>query len=104
MTNLINQRISAIIAQVTQEQIAHLLQAGAGRYKQYELSEPEQIDGYKFTWAVDEFLGQSGVGCVFRFYAERDGTKWIMMDGHGPGYVEGTESGWQQIETNQSPN
>ena len=99
MTYTINQRISAIIAQVTQEQIAHLLQAGTGRYKQYIESAPEEIDGYKFTWAVDEFLGAQGVGCIFRFYAAKDGERWLLMDGHGPGYVEGTEEGWKEIQS-----
>lgn len=99
MTDAINQRIQQIIQQVTQEQIAHLLQAGTGRYKQYMLSEPEQIDGYQFTWAVDEFLSQYGVGCIFRFYAENDQGKWLLMDGHGPGYVEGPEEGWKEIQS-----
>ena len=98
MTDAIHQRIQKIIQQVTQEQIAHLMQAGTGRYKQYTLSEPETIDGYAFTWAVDEFLGDRGVGCIFRFYCENEQGKWLLMDGHGPGYVDGPESGWQQSQ------
>lgn len=94
MTNNIETRIAQIIQQVTQEQIAHLLGAGEGRYKQYQMSDSETIDGYAFSWDVDEFLGPSGVGCVFHFYCRQDGRVWQMIDGHGPGYVEGPDSGW----------
>lgn len=97
MTPSINQRVAAVIAQVTQEQIAHLMQAGTGRYKQYLESQEEEIDGYQFSWAVDEFLGPQGVGCVFRFYCRKDGKTWTLVDGHGPGYIEGPEHGWLEI-------
>ena len=97
MTEAINQRIAAIITQVAAEQKSHLEQPGVGRYKQYPPSEPEVIDGYTFQWSVDEFLGQNGVGCIFRFTTSKNGQTWQLIDGHGPGYVEGPESDWQEI-------
>jgi hypothetical protein len=97
MTDNITNRIIEVIQQVTQEQIVHLLGVGAGRYKQYLESEPEIIDEYSFTWAVDEFLGPQGVGCIFRFYARKDGQCWTLIDGHGPGYQEGPEGPWEEV-------
>lgn len=94
----VNTAVSNTIAQVTAEQIQHLLGAGKGRFKQYHESQPVEVDGWQFTWAVDEFLGPQGIGCVFRFYLRKDGKTYTLTDGHGPGYVEGPEGGWQEIE------
>lgn len=101
MTPNIESRVAQIIERVTQEQFSHMMGPGVGRYRQYVESEPETVDGYALTFAVDEFLGPQGVGCIFSFYLRKDGRTWNMVDGHGPGYVEGTDQGWQ--ETTENP-
>ena len=93
----INTAVSNTIAQVTQEQIVHLLGAGKGRFKQYMESKPVTVDGWQYTWAVDEFLGPQGIGVIFRFYVRKDGRTFTLTDGHGPGYADGPEGGWVEV-------